>query len=1743
MVAARDTLMETDLHDQQRQRVEEFRKKHRIALLTMLFTDVVGSTRLKQLLGDRAAIALMDRHHAVIRETLARFPEGEEISTAGDSFFIVFAKPSDAAHFALLAQKGVRALARETGHPVLDRIGIHVGEIFIQQRSEAHRDLFGIQIDTAARIMSLGGADQILLSRFAFDNARQVLRGHDLDGVGELSWLNHGYYEMKGVEEPVEVCEVGEVGAGALLAPGDSEKAHRFHSPDAEPVLGWRPSAGQRVPNTQWTLERALGEGGFGEVWLAHHETLKQRRVIKFCFRADRVRSLKREVTIFRILRERVGEQRGIVTVHDVFFDEPPFYIVMDYVDGPNLAEWTTAHAPLADVPLATRLEIVAQVADALQVAHDAGVIHRDVKPSNILVAVESGTPQVKLTDFGIGQVVSAEALAGVTKLGFTQTMLSSSAGTGTQLYMAPELLTGQPATTRSDLYSLGVVLYQLLTGDLARPVTADWPDDIADPLLRDDLRKCLAGDVAKRFAGASQLAMQLRTLAERRAALEREKTRVAALERRAYRRGSLRAAALAFGVVALVAVLAAYAFRQARSARTSARAEAEARGLSDELLTKMQLQRAEQLFDEDDAPGGLAYLASAFRRSPGDHITSARLLSALRDRSYARPIFSSLPHTGSVLGLAWSPDGKRLATVTKDRIHLWDTATGRPAVPPVEVPLTMELQNIRFSPDGRRFVAIGADSQVFDTTTGQAVAPPLVHEGRNATWGMVEAIFLPDGKHIVTASHSSEIKVWEVETGRSVAACKIDGRSEALAVQPDGSHIAVNSRADVILWDWAAQRVEQTWPRLPNGPGGTEPQLIFSPDGSRLFEKERDVIRCFDLGAKKPLPWMIEPSGYILSVDLSGDGRTLAVVTDSHAARFYSAETGEARGDEWPASRYVTRMKYAARGARLLSFTEQVVQVRAALSGMAVCGPSRVSSNIECANLSDDGGRLAIGTAAGEVRLWEISASASQPMLFGPSRSHPPAVLNSDESRLVTSGGSEAFVWDFQTGRRVGTIDHGETFWSLNFHPGGDLFVTGGATERLVRTWDCRTGKNARADIDGRVGGGGLDFSPDGRRIVIGARVWDFVTGKPLTEPLSTRADLNSSAHNNAPRITPDGARVVLSEGRVAGIFEVVSGRLIASVASDAPIHALSLSDDGQVFATGSTSGEVRVWRMADAEPVTPPLGHQAGIVALRFSADGRLLTSASHDRSVRVWSLPDGRPVGTPIQHTEPMLRSVISPDSRRVATYAQDGSVRIWDAQTGRALSDRLPAYVRAFTDLKWTRDGRRLYANGVGLVHVWEVPRPDSDAPSWLADWAEAVAGQRLDGFGKIERVSDEQSAQTAARLANIPGGDLYAETARWFYASPGRKPMSPLSRITLAEYTALLTNQESYRAARAALHVAPGSARAWARYAELILESSSTTTADELNFLLAHAESLNPKEPWVWRVRGLAEEDSSKLEKALGYARRAAELDPDDWRTQWLLGSLLSSMEEPVPALEAAERALSLLEISGYNQPRRRRLMTLRFELLSKLGRTGEALAAYAGLHAIEPRAPEATPRELDLTTAYTDPLDTNPSGVNPDYNLSTLTKGLVTLDGVRWDIRRMVVLRSKMQSPKYVHPVKAADIPVGQSCRRLHFLQACSWTSPNGTKIARWILHYADGETRELPVIFGEDVRDWGQDIKVVGLPKNGREAWCGRPREKDIRLYHRMYENPRPDSEIATLELVSEQSDSAPIVVAVTVE
>ena len=1428
--------MIAEVLDEKRERVEEFRRKHRIALLTMLFTDIVGSTGLKQALGDRAAIALIERHHALIREALSRFAEAEVIDTSGDSFFCVFAKPSDAAHFALIVQRGVRELARETRHPVLDRIGIHVGEVFVHQRGEGERDLFGIQIDAAARIMSLGGADQILLSRFAFDNARQVLRGHEIEGIGELSWLNHGYYELKGVEEPVEVCEVGEVGLAQLLAPGDSEKAHRFHSPDAEPVLGWRPSDGQRVPNTQWTLERPLGEGGFGEVWLARHETLKQRRVIKFCFRADRARSLKREVTLFRILRERVGEQRGIVTVHDVFFDEPPFYIVMDFVDGPNLSGWVAAHSPLTEMPLATRLDIVAQAADALQAAHDAGVIHRDVKPSNILVAEERGSVQVKLTDFGIGQVVSPEALAGMThSIGFTQTMLSTASATGTHLYMAPELLSGRPATTRSDLYSLGVVLYQLVVGDLSRPLTTDWAEDIADPLLREDIRRCVAGDAAKRFAGAVELAERLRELPQRHAAHISEQARLKALERRAYRRGLTLAGSVAVLIIGAIVWLALFGFQKARVARVESRAAALERDRSEELLTRAELQRAEELFDADDASGGLAYLSRVLRRRPNDPVTAARLLSALRDRSWFLPVIGPLDQESAINDMAFSPDGHKLATYGPSGVRIWDMHDGRLSgkTGPLPVPADdteakapSSPKAIAWSPDGRKIAVIHRTGQVLDAGTLQPLVADLMpaSDGPFVNWeGGPWVAWSPDGRWLFAATEKGGGRLWDMVAGRPWKSSWKGGRYQVRSPRwsPSSTALLFRTSGSVLVWDVAGGKFQQPWTEA-----GWYPGAEWNADGSRLLMWTTEgVLQAWELATHRAVGTALDHHAPIARVACDPSGRFVATTTLDGTLRLWEAASGRLHGAPIPHGGPVW-FHWSRDGARILVINPVTGAMIRDPDSLELLG--QVILGAGNAMLSPDGLRLAVGSPEGTAQIWDVSSGQSHPRRFPNGAECTTAVFSPDGSRVATAGCLEARVWKTQDGRLTAILPHDREVHALSWNPDGRTLAT--ASDSL-QFWDTADGQKKGPPLKLGEHLNGLGFSADGSIVFAtgvdkNAGVWDTATG-------ALRAAI-SIPHCRGGQLNRSGSRLLLgaSDGW-AQVFDTRTGQPLAwRLEHVGELTSFTFSPDERSILSADiyVTGSARLWSAESGETLSPRMRTSTGVWNARFSADQSRIATAE-ERGAQLWSCPGFERIGMPMEPRSFVYDARFSPGSDRLTTIAL-GNVRVWDAASGRPVSERLRH--------SWETDGtvvvrdeyrrpmrNRLFLGGTmalgdfspdgesflaasdnGTALLWETPRGEN-APLWLADLAEAVAERRIDEHGAFVAVPPARLDFLRERFIRDLGADVFTRTARWFFKDRRTRPISPSTQIACADYARALLKEGSLPAVLLARRIAAG----------------------------------------------------------------------------------------------------------------------------------------------------------------------------------------------------------------------------------------------------------------------------------------------------------------------------------------------
>ncbi len=241
-------------------RPEELQGRQRTGLVTLMFTDLVGSTQLKADLGDRAGVGLIQSHHALVRDLLRTCSDAEEVSTAGDSFLIRFAKPSDAVKLALLLQSRLRAFNAGRAKPLLERIGLHLGEVVIDQLHTGETDLLGMHVDVCARVMGLAQGAHILMTRAVFDSARQVLKGQDIEGVGALSWVSHGWYMVKGMDEPLEVCEVAEAVLGAPLPPTTSDKAQKVLA-EGECVLGWRPAVEQVVPNTKWILRRSWVRG------------------------------------------------------------------------------------------------------------------------------------------------------------------------------------------------------------------------------------------------------------------------------------------------------------------------------------------------------------------------------------------------------------------------------------------------------------------------------------------------------------------------------------------------------------------------------------------------------------------------------------------------------------------------------------------------------------------------------------------------------------------------------------------------------------------------------------------------------------------------------------------------------------------------------------------------------------------------------------------------------------------------------------------------------------------------------------------------------------------------------------------------------------------------------------------------------------------------------------------------------------------------------------------------------------------------------------------------------------------------------------------------------------------------------------------------------------------------------------------------------------------------------------------
>ncbi|MFN0129966.1 MAG: protein kinase domain-containing protein [Verrucomicrobiales bacterium] len=590
------------------------------------------------------------------------------------------------------------------------------------------------------------------------------------------------------------------------LLPGSGPLAEEVH---------WKPASGRTIPSTRWVLDEKLGEGGCGEVWLAHHRDLLDKRVVKFCDSEEKAAFLRRELTLYKLLKEKIGRHEHFVPLEEVALEEPPYYLMAEYIAASNLESWFESNGGREGVPEPLRLEIISQAADALQAAHDVGVLHRDVKPSNLLVRSRPDDPSsvhVWVSDFGIGQVVSEEILAGHSS-GFTRTLFDSRVTGGTQLYLAPEVAAGGESTARSDIYSLGLVLFQLLVGDFRRSMTIDWRKSVADPLLEDDLKLCLAGNPSERFAGASVLADRLRRLPERRQERRQAEAAMAAHDLMVRRRRVYAAAAMVIGAVAAVGVpMGISSWRANRMAwRGSTLSEIRAIGLS------QSPNRSEGIIEriigvEADYPSALK---DGFRNE---------LIAALAMASLPQKCDGSAALPNRLLGR--SDLGEWFAgPVSGGELPLWKMVHG--SLEPVDrlTGATLDVRRVAVSDDGMLVVGAidGEGVTVWDRHGGDPGSPKRI---AGAT------------QQSLTACHGES---GVVAVARPTGAVELFHRSDGFAKPVVLNRPAPEARQDVDLVS-PALRLDETKPPFTRPASA----LSFSRDGRFLAVASAESLNVF---------------------------------------------------------------------------------------------------------------------------------------------------------------------------------------------------------------------------------------------------------------------------------------------------------------------------------------------------------------------------------------------------------------------------------------------------------------------------------------------------------------------------------------------------------------------------------------------------------------------------------------------------------------------------------------------------------------------------------------------------------------------------------------------------------------------------------------------------------------------------------------------------------------------------------
>lgn len=1040
----------------------------------------------------------------------------------------------------------------------------------------------------------------------------------------------------------------------------------------------------------RYSILGEIGHGGLGRVLAAEDRTLKRRIAIK------ELRSPGQRQA--RFLREALITARlqhpSIVPLYELgqWENGEPYY-AMRLVSGKSLSELIGLASSL-DERLALLPNMIA-VADAIAYAHSERIVHRDLKPENVLVG-EFG--EAVVIDWGLAkhldEVAEPDASSGRTSDRPGPLTLAGEV-LGTPVYMAPEQAKGEDLDERVDVYALGAMLYELLTGAwphtgasnaqvIARLVRGDPITPVAEkqPGVPADLaaivNKAMTYDRAQRYPNAATLAADLRRFQTGQLVAAHHYTRRTLVKRWLRRHRALATLAMITFVGLMVGLVVLYN-ANLRSEQAGKRADAAANQARDALVTANQ--RLIQLYREQGRtdvlagrePRGLANLAQAFALGADDF--DLRMLVA-RARPAVDPRIANLVgHNKTVTSCVFDATGHKVLSSSEDgTVRMWDTA----GVAMRTIAGPEPLRSVRSVPGpvDRVFVVGAKRGYVLDGVTGHILVAMPAH-----ALDEVRVDVSSDGRYAVTGSRDGVAYVSDLSSGSLVATLHHETAILTVAISPDSKLIVTAGHGPrVRVWDRYGQLL---WERA------IHPRNVwivwFSPDGRRL---------------------------------VAGGGNGDPVVT------VFDAATGAVERELVGHTDIVSRVRFNASGTRVFtSSLDGTAKMWNAHTGALLRTFRGGEGNVGLVGVPDDGHRLITSDQDGSVHVWETDSGVAIAKISAQAVGITAIEAPPAGDVIVTCGLDEMALWRPRTMPMVATLSNTSGVFSARFDRHHHVVTC--ASDGTVGIWDA-AGRSLRTVRPLGPSPEGCNAAPDpaGRRVAVAgaadhtARILDLVAPETASVVLG----------GHTARVTSidfgDGDRVVTgSEDGTVRLWSARDGTAVRTIEQRGThIAAVALSRDGRRIATAvETAAYVFD---ADTGALLATLGpHRDNVSSVTFSADGRLIVTASWDGAARVFDATRGALLQQLDFPSIPLAHASLSADGRAVVTAGFGTNVRVWSVANRRVVAELVGHDGNYVPWVEYAPDGHQFVSAGMdGRVRVWELApdaRPSREIVGWIA----------------------------------------------------------------------------------------------------------------------------------------------------------------------------------------------------------------------------------------------------------------------------------------------------------------------------------------------------------------------------------------------------------------------------------------